>query len=197
MPDAVDYPVNLTVDYPDRALNKVSTFFRVILIIPIGIILALLWNGRASIMGLVVLPTILMLLFRHKYPKWWFDWNYALTRFCYQVMAYLFVMDDRYPSTDEEQSVHVQLPYPQVQTELHPGLPLIKWLLAFPHYVVLVILGIYGLILVMIAWFAVLFTGRYPKGMFDFIEGLMRWELRVMAYAILMTTDKYPPFSLK
>ncbi len=197
MPEAVDHPVNLTVDYPDRALNKVSTFFRIILIVPIGIILALLWDGRGSLMGLVVLPTVLMLLFRHKYPKWWYDWNYGLVRFCYQVFAYLFLMDDRYPSTDEEQSLHLQLPYPQVATELHPGLPLVKWLLALPHYIVLAILGLYGIILVVIAWFAILFTGRYPKSMFAFIEGLMRWELRVIAYAFLLTTDKYPPFALK
>ena len=148
------------------------------------------------IAGLVISPTLLMILFRQKYPKWWFDWNLALSRFSMRVSAYLALMRDEYPSTDEAQAVHLDLVYPDVKTNLNRWLPLVKWFLAIPHYIVLVFLAIAVVVCVIIAWFVILFIGRYPKGLFDFVLGVFRWSLRVEAYALLMLTDKYPPFAL-
>jgi hypothetical protein len=199
------FPATLEIDYPDRALNRLTTFFRPFTVIPIAIILALVTKStvRAESTnyvigsgGIIFLATVLMLLFRHKYPRWWFDWNLALTRFNTRVGAYLALLRDEYPSTDDEQAVHLAIPYPDATRELNRWLPLIKWFLAVPHYVVLAVLCIAALFCVIIAWFAILLTGRYPRSLFDFVVGVSRWWLRVAAYAFLLTTDRYPPFSL-
>jgi len=203
---AVDYPVSLKVDYPDRNLNRLTTFFRIFTVIPIMIVMMLLMGGSyqmgskeagtiVSGIGLVFLPLILMLLFRRKYPKWWYDWNFNLSSFSYRVASYFYLMTDVYPSTDEEQNVHLDMPYPDA-AGLNRWLPLVKWLLAIPHIIVLCFLGIAALVVIIIAWFAILFTGKYPKGLFDFVLGVMRWGFRVMCYAMIMITDKYPPFAL-
>ena len=105
-------------------------------------------------------------------------------------------MDDRYPSTDEQQSVHLDIDYPDAQNDLNRWLPLVKWFLAIPHYVVLVFLTIAMVFAVVGAWFAILFTGRYPRGIFEFVEGVIRWHNRVMGYAFLLVTDRYPVFRL-
>ena len=186
------YPVSLEVDYPDRPLDRVTTFFRPFTLIPIAVILGLMSGAMASKYGAIAL----MLLFRNKYPRWWFDWNVALTKFTTRVTAYFCLMRDEYPSTDEEQAVHISIEYPDAK-QLSPWMPLVKWFLAIPHYIVLSFLWIGGAISIMIAWFAIVLTGRYPKGLFDFIVGLFRWQLRVNAYAFLLVTDIYPPFSLE
>jgi hypothetical protein len=202
----MDYPVTLSVDFPER-LSRLTTFFRIFTIIPIFIIIGLLsWGFQWSVSqgvnyqyaagGIVVLPLILMILFRQKYPKWWFDWNLALTKFSARVWAYFMLLRDEYPSTDEEQAVHIEIPYPNVKEELKRGLPLVKWFLAIPHYIVLCFLYIAVVVSAIIAWFAILFTTRYPKGLFDFVVGVFQWSLRVSAYAFLLTTDRYPPFRL-
>ena len=203
------YPMNLSIDYPDRPLNRRATFFRIFTVIPIFIILVLLvggygnqgdggsgWSFQYSAAGLVLLPLVLMLLFRQKYPKWWFDWNLALTKFSTRVVAYFLLLRDEYPSTDEDQSVHIEIPYPNAREDLNRWLPLVKWFLAIPHYIFLFFLYIAVLVSVVIAWFAILFTGRYPRGLFDFVVGVFRWSLRVAVYAFLLTTDQYPPFRL-
>lgn len=202
------YPVSLSIDYPDRNLNRLTTFFRIITVIPIAIIIGLLssaefeWRGAGgevyqyATSAAVFLPLVLMILFRRKYPRWWFDWNVALTKFSARVGAYFSLLTDEYPSTDEEQSVHIEIPYPDVKNELSPGLPLVKWFLAIPHYIILCFLYVAVMVCVVIAWFAILFTYRYPRGLFDFVVGVYRWSLRVGAYAFLLTTDRYPPFSL-
>jgi hypothetical protein len=202
------YPVQFTVDYPDRPLDRLTTGFRIFVAIPILIVLGAVsgetwqWstNGNpqtaAAAGGLLFLGPLLMILFRQKYPRWWFDWNLELQRFSNRVGAYMALMDDRYPATDEHQSVHLDYPYPDAQRDLNRWLPLVKWLLAFPHYVVLFFLWIAALAVVIVAWFAILFTGRYPRGMFDFVEGVIRWNNRVIAYAWVLVTDRYPPFRL-
>jgi hypothetical protein len=202
------YPATLIIDYPDRALNRLTTFFRIFTVIPIAIILFLVSAGNFDLSGMngwawvyaaggiVFLPPLLMILFRQKYPKWWFDWNIALTKFGIRVATYIGLLTDVYPSTDEEQAVHIEIPYPDVPKDLSRGLPLVKWFLAIPHYIILAFLVIAAFVCVVIAWFAILFTGRYPRGLFDFVVGVYRWSLRVDAYAFLLTTDRYPLFSL-
>ena len=202
------YPARLNIDFPDRGLDRMTTFLRLVYVIPVGILLSLIGGialgdagdgGRMGAVagGVLVLPVLLTVLFRQKYPRWWFDFNLQLTRFSTRVMSYLALMSDRYPSTDEEQSVHLDLDYPNVKQELSRWLPLVKWLLAIPHYVVLLFLGIAAFFAVIFAWFAILFTGRYPRGIFEFVEGVFRWCLRVNAYAFLLVTDRYPPFRLE
>ena len=197
------YPVSLSIDRPDRPLNRLTTFFRIFAIIPIAIIICLISGGNSDRSwtwgvsgGIIFLPIVLMILFRQKYPRWWFDWNLALTRFSARVGAYFSLLTDVYPSTDEEQGVHIEIPYPDVPKDLNRWLPLVKWFLAIPHYFVLFFLGIGAIFSVIFAWFAILFTGRYPQGLFDFVVGVYRWSLRVAAYAALLTTDRYPQFSL-
>jgi hypothetical protein len=203
------YPASLSVDYPDRELNRLTSFFRLVTIIPIAIVLCLIsgaawrsgddhgWVAMFSAGGVLFLATMLMLVFKRKYPRWWFDWNIALTKFSTRVTGYVALLRDEYPSTDEDQSVHIEIPYPDAKKDLNQWLPLVKWLLAIPHYIILFFLGIAAIFVVIIAWFAILFTGRYPKGFFDFVVGVMQWSLRVSAYAALLTTDEYPPFTLK
>jgi hypothetical protein len=204
---ASDHPVEFDVEYPDRPLNRLTTFFRPFVAIPILVVLGLLLGGTyggnsegAVVVtggGLLVLPTFLMILFRRKYPRWWFEFNRELARFCARVFAYLALLDDRYPSTDEQQAVRFELPYPDAEHDLNRWLPLVKWLLAIPHYVVLAFLWIAAIFVVLFAWFAILFTGRYPAGAFEFVVGVARWQARVAAYATLLVTDRYPPFSLR
>jgi hypothetical protein len=146
--------------------------------------------------GVLVLGPLLMLVFRRKYPRWWFDWNLELLRFGNRVLVYLALMDDRYPSTDEQQSVHLNIVYPDAERDLSRWLPLVKWLLALPHYLVLVVLGLGAILAVIVAWFAILFTTRYPRTLFDFMEGVLRWHNRVVGYAFILATDRYPPFTL-
>jgi hypothetical protein len=201
------YPVQFAVDYPDRALNRLTSALRIFVAVPILIVFAAVsggsfgWARESATMvsgagGLLFFAPLLMIVFRRKYPRWWFDWNLELQRFTNRVGAYLALMDDRYPSTDEEQAVHLDYVYPDAARDLNRWLPLVKWLLAIPHFIVLFFLWIAALVVVVLAWFAILFTGRYPRGMFGFVEGVLRWGQRVVAYAFLLVTDRYPPFSL-
>jgi len=202
------YPVQFAVEYPDRPLNRLTTAFRPLVAIPIMIVLATIGGVSAdwtqgnrdltvgTLGGIVFVPTLLMIVFRQKYPRWWFDFNLELQRFTNRVGAYLALMDDRYPSTDEQQYVTLEIPYPDARRELNRWLPLVKWLLAIPHYVVLLFLWLAALLVAIAAWFTILFTGRFPRGLFDFIEGVLRWTNRVEAYALLLATDRYPPFRL-
>lgn len=205
------YAATLKVDYPKK-LDRTSSFFRFLWAIPIVIVITALTtsgettyvtetgkevtNGGSGIAGGLFAATLLMLVFRQKYPKWWFDFNLELNRFSARVSAYLFLLTDKYPSTDEEQSVHLDVKYPNAKKELNWFLPLVKWFLAIPHYIVLAFLAVGVVFATIIAWFSILFTGTYPKSLFDFVVGFGRWALRVNAYAFLLVTDEYPPFSL-
>ncbi len=206
--ESVAYPARLEIDYPER-LDRLTTLLRLIYFIPIGIIIALLSGGAfttengetnrtsgGGIMLGIAVATALMIVFRQRYPRWWFDFSREMVRFGARVGAYLALLTDRYPSTVDEQAVHVEIDYPDVEHDLNRWLPLVKWFLAIPHYVVLFVLAIAAVFGVVVAWFAILFTGRYPKGIFDFVVGVGRWGLRVQAYALLLVTDRYPPFSM-
>ncbi|MCH7610002.1 MAG: DUF4389 domain-containing protein [Chloroflexi bacterium] len=213
------YAARLEVDYPEK-LDRLTTFFRIIWIIPIAIILSLISDAGQTVTNTVFLNeagevtrttqrtagglasglsavTALMILFRQRYPRWWFDFSRELTRFGARVNAYAALLTDQYPSTVEEQSVHLEIDYPDVKRDLNRWLPLVKWFLAIPHYIVLLILVPLAVFAVLFAWFAILFTGRYPRGLFDFVVGVGRWGLRVGAYAFLLVTDQYPPFSMR
>ena len=202
------YPVQFDVEYPDRKLNRLTSALRIFTAIPIVLVLAAIGGVTvattgadtttvaASGSGLLVLPPLLMIVFRGRYPRWWYDFNVELLRFHNRVGVYVALMDDRYPSTDERQSVRLDLPYPDV-ARLNRGLPLVKWLLAIPHYIVLAVLYIGAVLAVVIAWFAILFTGRFPRGIFDYLVGVGRWSNRVTAYAFILVTDEYPPFRLR
>jgi hypothetical protein len=208
MPDA--YPVGFSVEYPDRQLNRLTTAFRIFTVIPIAIVLGTIggysekWGAGAQTTtvaiggtGLLFLPTLLMIVFRQKYPRWWFDWNLQLLRFVNRVGVYLALMDDRYPSTDEQQAVRLEFDYPDARLGLNRWLPLVKWFLAIPHYIVLFFLYIGVAVVVIVSWFAILFTGRYPRGIFDYVEGVIRWHNRVVGYAFILVCDEYPPFRLR
>lgn len=209
------YAARLDIDYPER-LDRVTSAFRLIWIIPISVVLAALsasssetvrtvsgdvvtttTSSGGGIEGGLFFATLLMIVFRQRYPRWWFDFAREFVRFGARVAAYLFLLTDRYPSTDEEQSVHLEIEYPEVERDLNRWLPLVKWFLAIPHYLVLAVLAIGGVVVWVIAWFAILFTGSYPRSLFDYMVGVGRWGLRVQAYAFLLVTDRYPPFSLK
>jgi len=201
MTSSAPYAARLTVDYPER-LDRVTTFFRMIWIVPIAFVLSLVSvtgdgarSGGAVLGGLWV-AIALMIAVRMLYPRWWFDFARELTRFGARVGAYFALLTDRFPSTVDEQSVHLEIDYPDVQRDLNRWLPLVKWILAIPHFVVLVLLIIGAIVAIVIAWFAILITGRYPRPLFDYVVGVGRWSLRVNAYAFLLVTDRYPPFSL-
>jgi hypothetical protein len=205
-----EHPVRFSVEYPDRPLNRLTTAFRIFTVIPIAIVLSSIGGfadgGHVSSgdtrtiaiggTGLLFLPPLLMILFREKYPRWWFDWNLELLRFTNRVGTYFALMNDRYPSTDEPQWVQLDVPYPDAKRDLNRWLPLVKWLLAIPHYIALFFLYLAAIVMVIGAWLAILFTGRYPRGIFDFVEGVIRWHNRVVGYAFILVTDRYPPFSL-
>jgi hypothetical protein len=219
MNNATEYAARLEIDYPEK-LDRLTSFFRIIWIIPIAIILGIVSGTGETVTNTVVLneagqvidvtretvgglasdlfaATALMIVFRQRYPRWWFDFSRELTRFGARVGAYAALLTDRYPSTVEEQSVHLEIDYPDAETDLNRWYPLFKWLFAIPHYIVLFFLGVAAVFAVILAWFAILATGRYPRTLFDFIVGVGRWGLRGAAYAFLLVTDRYPPFSLR
>ncbi len=203
-----DYPVHLDVDYPEGPRNRVTVLFRLILAVPALVLVGLFAHATTTqtangvetyttVGGFLFLPTLLLLLFRQRYPRWWFDFNVNLLALVLRVGIYVYLLRDEYPSTEDRQALNLRVPYPDAKTELSRGMPLIKWLLAFPHYVILFFLGIAVLVTTLVAWFAILLTGRYPRGLFDFSVGVHRWATRVTCYAVLLTTDRYPPFSLR
>lgn len=206
------YPARLQVEYADRH-DRVKTLFRLVLVIPVAIVYGALTAGvtqtvrdqsgetlsttSGGILSGLFAATLLMILFRRRYPRWWFDFALELTRFSARISAYVALLTDDYPSTVEEQRVHIEIDYPDVERDLNRWMPLVKWFLAIPHVVVLLFLAVAAFFAVLVSWFAILFTGRYPRGLFDFVVGVGRWSLRVQAYAILLVTDRYPPFSLR
>ncbi|MGH2447134.1 MAG: DUF4389 domain-containing protein [Chloroflexota bacterium] len=207
--DQATYPLQFSVDYPNRPLNRVTTFFRLFVTIPILIVIGAVSHETfqrtsaggytavtAAFSGFLFFAPLLMILFRQKYPRWWFDWNLELLRFTNRVWVYVALMTDHYPSTDEQQSVHLDYPYPDVPRDLNRWLPLVKWFLAIPHYIALVFLAIAEVVVLIVVWFAILVTGRYPRALFGFVEGVIRWQDRVIAYALILVTDRYPPFRL-
>lgn len=194
-PTRPDYPVQLSITWPEGPRGRLSALFRLFAAIPVGIAL-LAVSGSYAGGGLLFIGPLLLILFRRKYPRWWFDWNLELLRFNTRFMAYLLLLRDEYPSTDEQQAVKLDISYPEEPLPLNRWLPLVKWLLALPHYIVLFFLNIGVIVVAVVSWFAILITGRLPRPLFTFQEGVLRWSNRVIAYAWTLTTDAYPPFRL-
>ncbi len=205
-----DQPVRFSIDYPDRRLNRLTSALRIFTAIPILIVISTIGGFSATYgaagstrtiaaggTGLLVIPPLLLILFRQRYPRWWFDFNQQLLRFSNRVGVYVALMDDRYPSTEDQQAVHLDFDYPDASRDLNRWLPLVKWLLAIPHFVILFFLYIGAFFAVIAAWFAILFSGRYPRSIFNYLEGVGRWNNRVVAYAVILVTDRYPPFRLR
>jgi hypothetical protein len=201
------HPIHFSVDYPDRPLNRVTTAFRAVVALPILAVLAAVSGGVwqwsndggsaiAAAGGLLVFGPLLMIVTRRKYPRWWFDFNLELQRFTNRVWSYLALLDDRYPSTTDSQSVHLDYEFPDAARDLNRWMPLVKWFLAIPHFVMLVMLNVVAAFAVIAAWFAILITGRYPRSLFDYVVGVLRWNNRVIGYACTLVTDQYPPFRL-
>jgi hypothetical protein len=188
------YAVRLEIDYPDRKRNRVTSAFRALTALPIMLVVCLIGWGRSS--GLLTLPLALMLVFRRRYPRWWYDWHLQLARFETRAIGYVLLLDDQYPSSEDEQGVHLDIDYPDAEQGLNRWLPLVKWLLAIPHFVILVLLMIGVVFASIAAWFAILFTGRHPRRLFNYVVGVLRWQSRVTGYAFTLVTDQYPPFRL-
>ncbi len=201
-----DYAVRFNIDTQAEARNRLTAAFRLFIAVPILIVLGTVSGGSVAVNGnnrgvvaaggVVVLGPLLMIVFRQKYPRWWFDWNVALLRFTNRVAAYMLLFRDEYPATDVDQAVHLDIDYPDVHNDLNRWLPLVKWLLAIPHYIVLFFLSIATFFVVVFAWFAILFAGKYPSGLYNFVIGVVRWHNHVVGYAFVLATDQYPPFSL-
>ncbi len=203
--DSPPYALRFWVDYPDRDLDRLSSALRIFWVIPIFVVLAGIgassfsWEAgswAASVGGIIFIAPVLMIVFRQKYPRWWWDFNVQLLKFQARIGMYFALTTDVYPSTDEEQSAHLEVDYPDVQRDLNRWLPLIKWFLAIPHYIVLIFLGLAAVFVLIYVWVMILVNRRYPRGAFDFVVGVNRWSYRVQAYALLLATDKYPPFSM-
>ncbi len=196
-----NYPARLEVDYPEQ-LDRITTLFRPILVIPIAIVFALLVSpddasgAMAGSFGGLFAATVLMIVFRQRYPRWWFEFLRELVRFGGRIACYALLLTDRYPSTVDEQTYHLEIDYPDAANGLNRWMPLVKWFLAIPHFLVLVVLMVGVIVVFVIAWFAILFTGRFPRPLFDYVVGVLRWWVRVSAYAIWLVTDRYPPFRL-
>lgn len=188
------YAVRLEIDYPDRKLNRVTSAFRAFTALPIMLVVCLIGWGRSS--GLLTLPLALMLVFRRRYPRWWYDWHVQLARFETRAIGYVLLLDDQYPSSEDEQGVHLDIDYPDAEQGLNRWLPMVKWFLAIPHFVILVVLMIGVVLAAIAAWFAILFTGRHPRRLFEYVVGVLRWQSRVTGYAFTLVTDQYPPFRL-
>ena len=201
------YPVRFSIAY-SASSNRLTVLLRPLLVIPVLLIMQLitgdLWNtldpsadvvkAMLPFAGMLWLAPLLMIVFRRKYPLWCFDSYLELYRFSARVLVYLLLLRDEYPSLDEEQAVRLRIEYPDAAGELRRFLPLVKWLLALPHLAALSVLGIAALIATVFAWFAIMVLGRYPRALFTFVEGTLRWGLRVYCYAFMLTTDRYPPF---
>jgi hypothetical protein len=187
----LDYPVRFDVQYPEQ-LSRWLIFVKWILAIPHFLILYAL----NAVAGICVLIGFFAILFTRQFPRGLWDFVVNTRRWNENNSAYIALMRDEYPPFSWEPGVYpvtLEVDYPE---EMNRWLPLVKWLLAIPHLIVLSVLYIAAIVVIIIAWFAILFTGQFPRGMFDFVVGVMRWNNRVYAYFYLLR-DEYPPFSLK
>ena len=185
------YPLRYDVEYPEE-LSRWLIFVKWLLAIPHFLILYVL----GAVVSVITFIAFFAILFTKKYPRGLFDFVVNVNRWNANVLGYYGLLRDDYPPFSWEPGqypVTYEVDYPE---ELNRWLPLIKWLLAFPHFIILLVLYIVAAVAWFIAWFAILFTRRFPRGLFEFIVGVLRWQYRVSAYTNLLR-DEYPPFSLR
>ena len=181
--------------------DQVSGLFRYILIVPVLIFAAAFAPGGAESlsigMGVVVLPTLLAIVFRGVYPSYALRFNQSIVELSTRITAYALLLNDNYPSIEANSSVRVVFPDVEDGKKLNRLLPLVKWLLAIPLYIVGIVYTIYGLIMLIVGWFAVIFTKAMPQAVAEVLFGVTRFWNRVLGYAFLLVTDEYPSFSLR
>ena len=179
--------------------DRITVFFRAILIIPI-VILANYFNGYNSshsyIGGFLFIPVVLTLLFRGAYPSYVLAFNKALVALSVRIAAYFLVLTDDYPSIEANEKVGVEFPDIQGGRILSRGLPLVKWLLAIPLYIVGAVYMVYAMILTLLAWFTIVLTGEYPEWCASGVIGTISYWNRIYGYAYGLVTDEYPSFTL-
>ena len=191
----------IQVELEDR--NRLTAFFRLIIVLPVAIYSSAFaidsmstdtWGY--SLGGLIVLPTFLALVFRGIYPSYALAFNHALISLETRVNAYALLLTDDYPSIEENDIVKITLPEVGNGSQLSRVMPLVKWFLAIPLYVMGIIYLVYGIFLTLFAWFSILFTGKYPVWSADAMVGILAFYNRVYGYAFILVTDEYPSFSL-
>jgi len=191
----------IQVELEDR--NRLTAFFRLVIVMPVAIYVSAFaidsistdtWGY--SLGGLIFLPTLLALVFRGIYPSYALAFNHALISLETRVNAYALLLTDDYPSIEENDIVKITLPEVGEGSQLNRYLPLIKWFLAIPLYVMAIIYLVYGLFLTLFAWLSILFSGKYPVWCADAMVGILAFYNRVYGYAFILITDEYPSFSL-
>jgi hypothetical protein len=194
--------IETQIDVSLTERNRLTALFRIILVMPALLFLASFSPDSAFsednigiYAGLLALPAALAIVIRQVYPSYVLAFNEALLSLQTRVDAYLLLLTDEYPSIEENDVVSVTFPEVDAK-QLNRWLPLIKWLLALPLYLVGIVYVIYAAVLTVIAWFSVLFTGNYPEFCAEGVVGTIAYWNRVAGYALLMVTDEYPTFSL-
>ena len=200
MSNQIETQIDVTLT--DR--NRVTALFRLVLVVPIAIFVASFAPSiadsessdlNALFTGFLALPVVLALVFRQVYPSYLLAFNEALLSLQTRVNAYVFLLTDEYPSIEENDVVSVT--FPEVDAKaLNRYLPLVKWLLAIPLYIVGIAYIVYGAFLTLFAWFSILFTGNFPEFCAEGIVGVIAYWNRVAGYALVLVTDEYPTFSL-
>ncbi len=200
------YPVRFEAEYPEQ-LGRLSSAFRIILYIPVAIFLALVGGQAFSYSdfgdatttsvaggGGIILAIWATVIVRQYVPHWLFDFQVALMRFQARAYGYLALLTDRFPAFEGEYPINFEVRYPDKLSRWKVAIW--KIITSIPHIIILIFLFLAAFVVIVIAWFAILFTGRYPQGLHTFVAGVFRWSLRVQAY-FLSLTDDYPPFSLE
>ena len=190
----------ITVQLDNR--DRMSVALRIFLVVPIAIFVSAFtaWSGSSEastfLSGLLFLPVLLALVFRGIYPSYVLDFNRALLALSTRVTAYIFLLNDKYPSIEDSADVKITFPEIAGGAKLNRYLPLVKWLLALPLYIVGFVYTIYGLAVLIFTWFTILFTGKMPAFSGGVLLGVTQFWNRVYGYAFLLVTDEYPSFSL-
>ena len=190
----------VTVQLENR--DRKSVLLRIFLVVPMAIFISAFtaWSGSTEastfLSGLLFLPVLLALVFRGIYPSYILDFNRSLLALSTRVTAYILLLNDKYPSIEESADVKITFPDDEGGAKLNRYMPLVKWLLAVPLYLVGLVYTIYGIAVLIFTWFTILFTGKMPAFSADVLLGVTKYWNRVYGYAFLLVTDEYPSFSL-
>ena len=198
MSNQIETAITVQLDNRDRK----SVLLRIFLVVPMAIFISAFtaWSGSTEastfLSGLLFLPVLLALVFRGIYPSYILDFNRSLLALSTRVTAYILLLNDKYPSIEESEDVKITFPDVEGGAKLNRYMPLVKWLLAVPLYIVGVVYAFYGLAVLIFTWFTILFTGKMPAFSGEVLLGVTQYWNRVYGYAFLLVTDEYPSFSL-